>query len=132
MNRNMLFFALATTAALIAVSCNLLEREKNDVHMLLPKQLEREKKNANSREINQEIRSVGNKPQQQEAQIITQYDTKKLDEEVREEARLMHKDPTTYRKQVRYDQNGTIVYRALGMHIIIGPDREEIFLPDEL
>lgn len=67
-----------------------------------------------------------------EKPVITQYDTKKLDSEVREEAQKMGKDPAHYRKIVRIEPDGTKIYRQIGMHVIVSPNQEEVFLPDEL
>lgn len=63
---------------------------------------------------------------------ITHYDTASLDEEVRKEALVFGKDPSTYRRLVRKDADGTEIYRVLGMHIIKNPNGEEAFLPDEI
>jgi hypothetical protein len=64
--------------------------------------------------------------------VVTHYDTKKLDAEVREEALRMGKDPARYRKIVREEPDGTKIYRQIGMHVIVSPNQEEVFLPDEI
>ncbi len=66
------------------------------------------------------------------SRAITQYDSQKLDQEVREEALKMGKDPATYRKIVRIDPDGTTIYRQIGMHVIVTPNNETVFLPDEI
>lgn len=63
---------------------------------------------------------------------VTQFDTKKLDAEVREEALKMGKDPALHRKIVRIDPDGSKIYRQIGMHVIVSPNQEEVFLPDEI
>lgn len=67
-----------------------------------------------------------------EEKPITQYDTARLDNEVREEALKMGKDPIIYRKIVRIEPDGTKIYRQIGMHVIVSPNEEEVFLPDEI
>jgi hypothetical protein len=63
---------------------------------------------------------------------VTQFDSKALDDRVIEEANLMHEDPKKYRMLVRKDSDGFKVFRMLGMHVMVTPNGEETFLPDEL
>jgi len=71
-------------------------------------------------------------PKPVEEKPITQYDTARLDNEVREEALKLGKDPAKYRKIVRIEPDGTKIYRQIGMHVIVSPNQEEVFLPDEI
>lgn len=63
---------------------------------------------------------------------ITQFDSKKLDDQVREMAAKLGQDPNTFRMPVRTDLDGAVIYRMLGMHVITHPHNEEVFLPDEI
>lgn len=71
-------------------------------------------------------------PKEDPPQPITQYDSHKLDQEVRAQAEKLGKDPQTYRMVVRVDADGTEIYRMIGMHVIKSPNGEEVFLPDEI
>jgi hypothetical protein len=65
----------------------------------------------------------------------THYETKALDDRVRERAKSDKADPNTYRMPVSYQMNndtGTQIYRMIGMHVIVNPDGTEVFLPDEI
>lgn len=63
---------------------------------------------------------------------FTQFDSKALDEKVIEEAKKFNADPKEYRMFIRQDPNGTKIYRMLGKHVIVHPNGEEYFLPDEI
>jgi hypothetical protein len=63
---------------------------------------------------------------------VTHYDTKKLDEDVREEAKKLKVDPKKHRMLVRTDPDNTKIYRMLGKHVIVNPNGERVYLPDEL
>ncbi|HXW60247.1 MAG TPA: hypothetical protein VEK06_01795 [Myxococcota bacterium] len=63
---------------------------------------------------------------------ITHFDVKTLDDQVREEARKAKIPPEKYRMVVRSGEYGVTVYRMIGMHVIVAPDGEETFLPDEI
>lgn len=63
---------------------------------------------------------------------VTQWDSKALDDKVTEQAKLLGKDPKTYRMLTRTDPDGAKIYRMLGMFVIVNPNGEESFLPDEL
>jgi len=73
-----------------------------------------------------------NHPDKEKPKPITQYDTKALDDKVIEQAKLMKEDPKFYRMHVRTEADGTKIYRMLGMHVIVNPNGEEVFLPDEI
>jgi hypothetical protein len=61
-----------------------------------------------------------------------QFDSDELDRRVIEMAHRANKDEKTFRMLLREDPDGTKIYRSLGMHIIVAPKNDEIFLPDEL
>lgn len=63
---------------------------------------------------------------------VTHYNSKELDDRVREMAKKLNVDPNTYRMPVGDDGKGTKIFRMIGMHVMVGPDGEEAFLPDEL
>ncbi|MCA9508023.1 MAG: hypothetical protein KC505_06365 [Myxococcales bacterium] len=69
---------------------------------------------------------------QDPAKPITHYNSEALDNAVREEAKKFGKDPSTYRKFVRTEADGTEIYRMIGMFVIVHPMNEESFLPDEI
>lgn len=74
--------------------------------------------------VNDEVRTDG--------KVVTHYDTESLDEEVIDDAHRLDQDPATHRMLVRKEADGTKIYRSLGMHIIVNPDNETVYLPDEL
>jgi len=58
---------------------------------------------------------------------------KKLDEKVIEEAKkIIGQDPKKYRMFYRDNPVGQEVYRMVGMFVIINPNGEEFYLPDEI
>lgn len=63
---------------------------------------------------------------------ITHYDSVGLDNKVRQQAQHLGVDPKTYRMPVREDPDHTKIYRMLGMHVIVNPNGEEVYVPDEL
>lgn len=71
-------------------------------------------------------------PQEFPVGLPTQYDVKSLDEKVRIEAKNFGKDEKSYRMLLRTDPDGAKIYRMIGMHVIVNPHGEEVFLPDEL
>ncbi len=71
-------------------------------------------------------------PAKESEKPITQYDSEKLDKEVRELALKLGEDPKTFRMLIRTGEDGTKIYRMIGMHVIVNPQGDEVFLPDEL
>jgi hypothetical protein len=71
-------------------------------------------------------------PNSNKPKPITHFDVKALDDKVREEARKAKIPPEKYRMLVKSDGDGVQVYRMIGMHVIVAPDGEETFLPDEI
>lgn len=63
---------------------------------------------------------------------VSHYNSKELDDRVREMAQKLNVDPNTYRMPVGDDGRGTKIFRMIGMHVMVGADGEETFLPDEL
>ena len=63
---------------------------------------------------------------------VTQYDGQALDKQVKEEAAIFGKDEKHYRMLLRTEADGTKIYRMIGMHVIVNPNGEEAYLPDEL
>ncbi|OPZ21328.1 MAG: hypothetical protein BWZ03_00792 [bacterium ADurb.BinA186] len=63
---------------------------------------------------------------------ITQFDSEKLDARVREMAALLKEDVKTFRLLIRTEDDGTKIYRMIGMHVIVNPQGDEVFLPDEI
>lgn len=63
---------------------------------------------------------------------VAQYDSASLDRLVVEDAQRLDQDPMFHRLLRRTDPDGTKVFRMVGMHVMVNPDGEEVFLPDEL
>lgn len=138
MNKKIVMLGLC--AMIIVISCKFLKknesgRVENDVvSNLVPTQVigaapspgQPTQPTQPAQPIEHTSREAAAKP------LVTQYDTKKLDDEVREEALKMGKDPARYRKIVRIEPDGSRIYRQIGMHVIVSPNQEEVFLPDEI
>jgi diadenosine tetraphosphate (Ap4A) HIT family hydrolase len=63
---------------------------------------------------------------------VRQYDSEKLDKEVSELALKLKENPKTFRMLIRTGEDGTKIYRMIGMHVIVNPQGDEVFLPDEI
>lgn len=64
---------------------------------------------------------------------VTQFDSEELDNRVRAEAKAMGQDPATYRMFIRENvEDGTKIYRTIGMHVMVSKDGEELYLPDQI
>lgn len=61
-----------------------------------------------------------------------QLDGKALDIAVEKAARAKSQDPKHYLLPIRINADGSRVFRQLGMHVIIAPNGEKRFLPDEI
>jgi len=124
--------ALGIGIIFIGVSCGYLAKNNDvaDAQTIVSPQAHHEEVNtaptANA-EVVPEPR-LESKP----VEPVRHYDSKKLDDEVREEAIKMGKDPATYRRLVRQEPDGTKIYRQIGMHVIVSPNSEPVYLPDEL
>jgi len=64
--------------------------------------------------------------------IISGYNIIELDQKIIDTAKNLNQDPTTFRILVKSDPRGGAVYRQLGMFVIVNPNGEEVFLPDEI
>ena len=60
------------------------------------------------------------------------HDAVMLDERLTREALRQKKDPQSYRMFVEQQADGTQIYRELGMYIIVNPNGEEVYLPEEI
>jgi hypothetical protein len=60
------------------------------------------------------------------------YEVQKLDDRLRAQAKSFGFDPKTYRMPIRTETDGTNIYRVIGMHIIVNPSGEEVYLPDSI
>lgn len=60
------------------------------------------------------------------------HDAVILDERLTQEALRQKKDPKSYRMLVEQQADGTQIYRELGMYIIVNPNGEEVYLPEEI
>jgi hypothetical protein len=67
-----------------------------------------------------------------DAKPVTQFDSIALDAQVIKVAKEQNRDPKKFRLIIRKDPDNTIIYRSLGMHIIVSPNGEEFYLPDEI
>lgn len=125
---------------LVMISCVLAQRKpqhENDhieiVDVVPPRPLQMNGEDQ-SREPSQPKRRTDTRDGPSAATIgpVTQFDSKALDQNVIDMAHRFHVEPSTYRLLVREGSDGTKVYRMLGMHVIVSPTGEEVFLPDEL
>lgn len=147
MNKRVLF--LVVSILLVIVSCEVVSRSKETqasdgpdtlVHGGVSEQ-QPKIRDVNNPSGDEGDRGAGNNnvnepaptvPSPQPSQPITHYDSKKLDAEVIDEANKLGEDPKTYRKLVRTEADGTKIYRMVGLYIIVNPNGDEAYLPDEI
>jgi hypothetical protein len=78
------------------------------------------------------IKDVDTVPDRESQKPVRQYDSEKLDKEVSELALKLKENPKTFRMLIRTGEDGTKIYRMIGMHVIVNPQGDEVFLPDEI
>lgn len=61
-----------------------------------------------------------------------QDDYQVLDERVRKMARALGKKPEKYRLLIRTDSDGAKIYRQLGGYVVLYPDQEMMYIPDQI
>ncbi len=132
------FFSLITIIAVGLISCELLNRQHNS--KIEVKEIKEQSHPDREYSLPVENRHQQNilideekSPVMHDANsFVTQFDAALLDGQVRAEAELLGEDPVNYRMLRRSDPDGTKIFRMLGMHVIVNPNQEETFLPDQL
>jgi hypothetical protein len=145
MNKKTLFFFLGLS--IIIVACNLVKR--NTPSDIIDDDIINYKKAMNAKDNNNNVLFPSDDTKNQEIKLptdsidenqtnpsdlkpVTHYDSKILDKRVQERAKLEGRDPETYRMLIRTEADATKIYRMLGMHVIVNPNGEEVYLPDEI
>lgn len=137
------------TIGLVLISCSLVQKsnERAEGNSENSKLVENTLRNSQNEHVGHEnepgLPAQDNKiepepihppayPDKPNEKPITQYDSEKLDARVREMAALYKENIKTFRMPLRTEPDGTQIYRMIGMHVIVNPQGDEVFLPDEI